>query len=95
MLKSTIIYILGMFKEKCRHEFYIEDLELTNIKLPEKPRKDDGYFAWRDYFQLRPIHDSHTKRIKCKCFKCENIKYAHCGLLLKGKLRTKPDESEI
>ena len=66
--------------KKCDHSFYIDDIELTGIELPVKPKKDDGCKVWSDYFQLIYKHDSHTKRVKCKCFKCGETVFSHCGL---------------
>jgi hypothetical protein len=68
----------------CRHEFYIDDLEKTNIPEPQKPNPNlsigelieawDKY--WNDYFRGEHI----DKRIKCKCSKCGKTFYASSGL---------------
>ena len=71
----------------CEHEYYIEDIQLTGIKPPEKP--ESGYFEWVEYLQSLYTHESHTKRISCKCFKCGEVAFAHCGLDLK-RIRRKP-----
>lgn len=73
-------------KKKCKCCFYIEDIELTNYAPLEKPKHGEGYGAWKRYYSEIYKHRSHTQRVRCPCFKCGEVRFAHCGLDL-GSLR--------
>ena len=36
---------------KCSHEFYIDEIEFTDYKMPEQPAQGAGYAAWDKYFK--------------------------------------------
>lgn len=77
--------ILTLFKRAtCNHLFNYQDLVLTGIKEPEKPKTRD-YKELQEYlknlFDMKQDHNS--KRIYCECRKCDKGFYVHCGLDLK------------
>ena len=73
---------------KCSHEFYIDEIEFTDYKMPEQPAQGAGYAAWDKYFKNLYTCGAIKKRVKCNCLKCGETVFAHCGLEL-GTLRRK------
>jgi len=63
----------------CRHEFALEDLELTGIPEPVKPTSKD-YTDWKNYLDQVDKHIGHTKRVRWPCMHCGKVFFAHCGL---------------
>ena len=66
-------------RNKCKHVFKLEDLELTGIPFPEK-NLDATLREAIDYCSGMYTCDATTKRIRWKCCKCNEVFHAHCGL---------------
>ena len=77
--------MIGIFKRKCKHEIPLDTIEQTFIEPLKVPNSND-YFEWQEYFREIYLHPSHTHRIQGKCRKCNKTLYAHCGLMLDGKI---------
>ena len=85
-MKKLISKVLKIFI-KCRHEFNIKDIKLTHIPFNEMPIKESPYKDFEKYYEDIYTCNAATKRVMCKCNKCNNIYYAHCGLDLDGDLK--------
>ena len=69
------------FKQKfCKHKFKCNDILLTGIEPPPMPIKGAGYQAFMDWEKTKYTGDHYTKRVSCKCHKCNKVFFAHCGL---------------
>jgi hypothetical protein len=86
--------MFSWFKKKiCSHEFEISDIQLTGIPDLAMPKWDSSYAEWETYHKSYYKCDGVTKRVSCKCRKCGNVFFAHCGLDLDGKLTN--DNKEV
>lgn len=63
----------------CRHNFRLQDLELTGIEPLPRPTSKD-YKDWERWWSSVDTHESHTKRVLWPCCKCGKVFYAHYGL---------------
>ncbi len=83
IVRRVVMFLYG--SGLCSHEYRIDDIRMTGIE-PIKEPQNGGYYELVRYFQDSYTHDSHTKRVTCDCCKCGETAYAHCGLMLNGRL---------
>ncbi len=89
-IASLIIFTLGLLfdrfknREKKKHDFNLDDLELTGFDPLKEPDNND-YDEWAKYYSEIYNHKSHTMRVKWPCRKCGEVFYAHCGIDILNK----------
>ena len=72
----------------CRHQFDLDNLELTGIKEVEQPSSKVSYKEMEKWYNNRSTKDAFIKRVKWPCAKCGKVFFAHCDLDVLSKYGT-------